>query len=119
MTEPALLRMAAGLALVVVAILALAWCARRAGLVRHTPARLLRRVDHLSLGPRSGLTVVAVGNTWLVLGVTAGQITTLHSLPAAPEAALPVEDAFSATLHKLRRRRQPAVAASLDTAAAP
>jgi len=111
MTEPALLRMAAGLALVVGVILVGAWLARRAGLLQRAPVHVLRQIDHLSLGPRTGLAVVEIQDTWLVLGVTSGQITRLHSLPAAPVAAR-AESAFAATLNRLRLCRQPAACPS-------
>ena len=81
-TQPALISMALGLVFVIVLILACAWAARRFGLLQRGGARLLRQIDHLSLGPRSGITVVEVQDTWLVVGVTAGQITVLHTLPA-------------------------------------
>jgi len=113
MNEPALLRMVAGLVLVIGAILACAWLARRTGLLQRQPARVLRQIDHLSLGPRTGLTVVEIQDTWLVLGVTAGQITHVHSLPAAPlapPAAIPsaTVSAFATTLKNLLLRRQTA-----------
>jgi len=87
MTEAALLpvflRMAAGLSVVVALILGAAWLARRAGWLARPGARLLRQVDQLSLGPRgSSVAIIAVQDTWLVLGVSAGRFTVLHRLPA-------------------------------------
>jgi len=118
MDEPALLtvllRMAIGLAVVLALIVACAWLARRAGWLPVPSARLLRQIDQLSLGPRSHITVVAVQDSWLVLGVTAGQITLLHCLPAPtdPASAMPAPGASVATassvfanlLQTIRRR---------------
>jgi len=112
---PVLLRMATGLAVVIALILGAAWLARRAGWPARPGTRLLRQVDQLSLGPRGNVTVVAVQDTWLVLGVTAGQITVLHHLPAldngatamtspasGPASRMP--NAFAALLQTIRRR---------------
>jgi len=85
---PVLLRLATGLAVVIALILGCAWLARRSRwLAARSGARLLRQVDQLSLGTRGSITVVAVQDTWLVLGVTATHITTLHSLPAPADAS--------------------------------
>jgi len=109
MNEAALLRVALGLALVVAAILLCAWLARRAGLLQRSGGKLLRQVAYLPLGPRASVVVVQVEQTWLVLGVTGGQINLLHSLPASeppPEGApaLPAS-AFGGQLAALIRRR--------------
>jgi len=82
MTEPALLRMALGMVFVIVLILGCAWLARRSGLLQRQRNPLLRQVDHLSFGPRASVAVIEIQNTWLVLGITPGQITPLHTLPA-------------------------------------
>jgi len=118
MTDPALLpvllRLAGGLAVVVAMILACAWLARRAGWSPRTQARLLRQIDQLSLGSRGSVAVLAVQDTWLVLGVTANKLTLLHSLPAPPAGepdttALParplVQSTFATLLQTLRSRR--------------
>ena len=71
-----------GLFAVIALILALAWAARRTGLVRPGNAGAMKVVGTTSLGPRQRLVLVEVGGTWLVLGVGAGEIRTLHTLPA-------------------------------------
>src|SRR5690606_8326040 len=109
MAEPALLRVALGLAFVLAAILACAWLARRAGLVHRGAGRLLRQVAQLPLGARASVVVVQVEQTWLVLGVTAGQVTLLHTLPAdePPPEGVPVAPAasFAAHLGQMLKRR--------------
>ncbi|NSX03115.1 flagellar biosynthetic protein FliO [Cupriavidus gilardii] len=71
-----------GLFAIIALILGLAWLARRAGLVRHVQGGLMKVVGSTSLGARQRLLLVEVGDTWLVLGVSAGEIRTLHTLPA-------------------------------------
>jgi flagellar protein FliO/FliZ len=71
-----------GLFAVIALILALAWVARRAGLVKPGNAGVMKVVGTTALGPRQRLVLVEVGGTWLVLGVGAGEIRTLHTLPA-------------------------------------
>jgi flagellar protein FliO/FliZ len=82
MTEDAVLRIAIGLVLVVAAIIASGWLARRAGLLQRGHNNLLRQVGNLTLGPRQSIIVVEVKNNWLVIGVTATQLTHLYTLPA-------------------------------------
>ncbi|MCA7083531.1 flagellar biosynthetic protein FliO [Cupriavidus sp. DB3] len=71
-----------GLFAIIALILGLAWLARRAGLVRHVQGGVMKVVGSTSLGARQRLLLVEVGDTWLVLGVSAGEIRTLHTLPA-------------------------------------
>jgi flagellar protein FliO/FliZ len=71
-----------GLFAVIALILLLAWLARRAGLVRHGQGGQMKVVGSTMLGPRQRLVMVEVGDTCLVLGVSAGEIRTLHTMPA-------------------------------------
>ncbi|WP_459618398.1 flagellar biosynthetic protein FliO [Bordetella sp. 2513F-2] len=101
MTEAAVLRVVAGLVLVVAAILMAAWLARRSGLMQRQDGSVLRMVGSLALGPRQRIAVIQVQDTWLVVGLTPGGMTALHTLPAgtvpAPDAGTPLP-AFAATL---------------------
>ena len=99
-TQPALMSMALGLVFVIALILGCAWLARRFGLLQRGGGRLLKQIDHLSLGPRSGITLVEVQDTWLVVGVTAGQITVLHTLPAGTIPS-PAEGSFPPHLSRI------------------
>lgn len=70
------------------------WVLKRSGMVVGTvPGQeaLIKPVTHFNLGPGQKLVTVEVGSgddrKWLVLGVTAQQITTLHIM--APQADLP------------------------------
>ena len=107
MDDSALLRVFAGLILVVAAILASAWLARRAGLTQRGGGSLLRQVASLPVGPRQSIVVVEVDNTWLVVGVGPNQLNTLHTLPAGqlPEASTLPAAAFAAKLGPALNRR--------------
>ena len=90
-----------GLAMVLALIFLCAWAARRFGLLQQPGSgRLIKVVSSAMVGQRERVVVVEVGNTWLVLGVAAGQVRALHSMPAEslPEAqaALSVNNSFSA-----------------------
>lgn len=79
-----LLQMVAGLLIVLALIAALAWCARRFGIVKTRGQSSVRVVAGTSVGPRERVTVVEVGGQWLVLGVAAGSVNLLTAMPAQP-----------------------------------
>jgi flagellar protein FliO/FliZ len=84
-----LLQAGLGLALVLALIFGCAWLARRFGLMQQAGSgRLVKVVSSAMVGQRERVVVVEVGSTWLVLGVAAGQVRALHSMPAEalPEA---------------------------------
>ncbi|WP_411859854.1 flagellar biosynthetic protein FliO [Cupriavidus pauculus] len=90
----------AGLGLfgVIALILAIAWIARRTGLVRHTNGGgAMKVVGSLMLGARQRLVMVEVGDTWIVLGVSAGEIRPLHTMPAPADRAAHVYGSTSGT----------------------
>ena len=92
-----------GLAAVVALVFALAWLARRLGVPTPAQSPLLRRISALPVGTRERVMIVEAGEQWLVLGVTAQSIQTLHIMPKGelPEtAALPLPGAFAALLKK-------------------
>lgn len=77
-----LLQAGLGLALVLALIFLLAWAARRLGLQQSGSGRLLKVVSSVMVGQRERVVVVEIGDSWLVLGVAAGQVRALHTLPA-------------------------------------
>lgn len=107
MTESSLLRVIIGLVLVVAAILVSAWLAKRAGLTQRGGGNLLKQVASLPIGARQSIVVVEVDNTWLVVGVSPNQISTLHTLPAGqlPEGSPLPAAAFAAKLGQALKRR--------------
>nr|MBF0682989.1 flagellar biosynthetic protein FliO [Pseudomonas sp.] len=105
----ALVRTALGLVFVVALILACAWAARRFGFANRVQGGApMKIVSTLSLGPRDRVIMLEVDDTWLVVGVNAGGMTTLHSLPAkaAPAApATPVRPDLASSFQSLLRTR--------------
>ncbi len=83
-----LVRLVAGLVLVLALLGALAWASRRFGLGRLAGASggRLQVLASLSLGARERLLLVRVDGDELLLGVTQNGIRRLHRLPAASAA---------------------------------
>lgn len=84
MTEFGIVRVVAGLIIVVALILICGWLAKRSGFAGSSghgvPLRLLARQ---SLGGRSSIVVLQVEKERLVLGITPNSIQTLATLPEA------------------------------------
>ncbi len=104
-----LLQAGVGLAVVLALVFACAWLVRRLGVPAAGGGHLLKVVASAAVGQRERVVMVEVGGSWLVLGVAAGQVRHLHTMPAtgqAPEAAAPgtTAAAFDAAAfaHKLR-----------------
>jgi flagellar protein FliO/FliZ len=91
------------------------WLLKRTPLGGATSGGVLRSVAALPLSANQRIVTVEVGQgearRWLVLGVTAQSITTLHTMApqadAAPAAAVPVPG-FGALLDRLRHDKGPA-----------
>ena len=68
---------------ILLVIIIAAWLFRKLGLApAASQSQRLKLQASCSLGQRERVVVVEVEGTWLVLGVTAQNITPLHSLPA-------------------------------------
>lgn len=96
-TEPALpagsvlTQVSSALGGILLLILLAGWLFRRLGFAPQTRnSKLLNLRASCQVGQRERVVVIEVDNTLLVLGVTAQQITPLHSLPA------PVQDTDAA-----------------------
>jgi flagellar protein FliO/FliZ len=99
----------------IVAMIPLAlWLLKRTPLGGASAGNVMRTVAALPLSPNQRLLTVEVGQgedrRWLVLGVSPGSITTLHTLPPQAEAdsagsALPAgaHPAFAQILGRLQR----------------
>lgn len=74
----------ATLALLVVlaAIFAIAWIARRLRGMTRGGSQGIDVLAQAAVGPRERVVIVRVGNTRLLLGVAPGRVTHLHELPA-------------------------------------
>src|SRR5262245_60947896 len=78
------------------------WLLRRTPMGTNASAGVMRSIAALPIGPGQRIVTVEVGQgeerRWLVLGITAQQITTLHTMPAQdhpdapPSSAAPVQD---------------------------
>ena len=86
MMTQTLLTVALFVALLAMLPWAVRWIQRRAGGAMPGMAPTARQVGALAVGPQQRVVTVEVGppnaRTWLVLGVTAQNITCLHSMPA-------------------------------------
>ncbi|MGR4869623.1 flagellar biosynthetic protein FliO [Variovorax sp. LARHSF232] len=101
-----------GMGLVLCLIFLCAWLARRFGLQRLGGGQLVKTISSTAVGQRERVVVVEVAGSWLVLGVTAQQVSLLHTmapqpLPAAAamhqaamQPAMPLAHSFS---HLLRQ----------------
>jgi len=91
---------------VVLAIIGVvALLAKRFGPGGAPQARMLRVVSQLSVGAREKLCIVEIDDQWLVLGVTASQITLLTQTPrkeSSAAAAAPEAISFSKLLNMAR-----------------
>jgi flagellar protein FliO/FliZ len=96
MADAASLRLFVGLIVVIGAIMACGWLARRMGFAGRPQGARMRIVDSLNLGPRQRIVLVEVQDSWLVVGVTAGQMNVLHTLPADEADAPRAPDAPAA-----------------------
>ena len=87
-----------GLLAVLAVIGVMAYLAKRFQLPGQGQGALLKTITGLSVGTRERVVVVEVGETWLVLGVTAQNISTLHSMPKGemPAAGTPVANLTNA-----------------------
>ena len=75
----ALVKVLFALGLVLAAIIAVAWLLRRIGPPQQAGG-LMRVLASVAIGPRERLVLVEIGETWFVLGVAPGRITTVHTL---------------------------------------
>ncbi|WP_255556922.1 flagellar biosynthetic protein FliO [Sodalis sp. dw_96] len=79
----ALTQVGAALGAILLVIVIGAWLVRKLGLAPMAkPSQALKVRASCSVGQRERVVVVEVEGTWLVLGVTAQNITPLHTLPA-------------------------------------
>jgi flagellar protein FliO/FliZ len=104
------MQMLLGLLLVLAAVVAAGWLARRF-VPRHPAAgTALRVIAGTAVGQRERVVLVEVGSTWIVVGVAPGHVSALHTLPrmeTPPAAAAPIEPqaAFSQWLRQFTEKR--------------
>lgn len=80
MSSPYLLKLTAGLVLVVVAIFVLAWLVKKFNLTQQSNNGLIRIIAGLSIGTRDRIVLLQVGEEQILVGLTPGRIAKLHTL---------------------------------------
>jgi flagellar protein FliO/FliZ len=75
------LQMVFGLLLVLGLLLGTLWLLKRISQPRGHVAGLLRVVAGVAVGSRERVVILELGNSWLVLGVAPGQVSTLAEIP--------------------------------------
>ncbi|ANN66821.1 flagellar biosynthetic protein FliO [Bordetella bronchialis] len=104
MGDAATVRVIVGLVFVIAAILACGWLARRTGLAGRAAGGTMRIVDSLNLGPRQRIVLLELADAWVLVGVTAGQMNVLHTMPAGVAGA-PAQAPGALVTSFLARRR--------------
>jgi len=82
----AVLQTIVGLVVVIGLVFGCAWLARRFGLQPGSRSGLVKTIGGASLGGKERVAVVAIGDTWLVLGAAPGNVRLLHTMPAGSVA---------------------------------
>lgn len=75
------LQMVFGLIVVLALLLGALWLLKRISIPRGPVANLMRVVAGVAVGSRERVVILELGNSWLVLGVAPGQVTTLAEIP--------------------------------------
>ncbi len=104
-----LLQVFIGLVAVLLLIFGTAWVAKRLGVTRGGSSNLLHVVSSASVGARERVVVVEIGDNWLVVGVAAGSVNALMTLPKGEiQAAAPAafNTSFAANLKQLIEARR-------------
>ncbi len=108
-TFGALLQALLGLAIVLGALFAFFWFLRRFSPSQAGVQGVVRVVGGVMVGPRERVVVVEVGDQWLLLGVAAGQVSHLQTLPKPADAPLPMQapsSPFAGKLAEILARRK-------------
>lgn len=102
-----LLTVVLGLAIVMGLIFGCAWLIKRMGAMPAAGGGAIKVLAVLPLGARERVTLVEVGGKQLLLGVTATQITTLHTFdePVLDAAQTTNNSEFAQKLHQLMSRK--------------
>ncbi len=93
----AVLQTLLGLGVVIAFVFGCAWLARKFGIQGSRRTGLVKVIGGASLGNKERVTVVEIGDTWLVLGAAPGNVRLLHTLPAGSADVSGTEQAEHAT----------------------
>ena len=83
-----MLQVMLGLGLVLAVIAGAAWLLRRFGGMPRGPANAIKVIGGSAVGQRERVVLVEVADTWLVIGVAPGHVTSLHSMPKGETTAI-------------------------------
>lgn len=89
------------------------WVLKKGKMIHTMPKGLLKQVAILPLSNKESVRVIECSDTWIVIGVTAQQITLLHTLSKEelPQLSddqshdIPFKDWFDSTLSRLRKSK--------------
>lgn len=101
-----LLQVFLALVIVLATIWGFAWLMRRFTPGQAGGAGALKVVGGVMVGPRERLVIVELGDTWLLLGVAAGHVSLVHTLPRpadVPAGTGPAGGGFSRALQRALR----------------
>ncbi|MBT8117168.1 MAG: flagellar biosynthetic protein FliO [Gammaproteobacteria bacterium] len=98
-----MLQFLAGLGIVVLCIVGLAWLLKRAGGLQASARGALRVVDGVALSTRERLVLVQVGDQQVLLGVAPGRVNAVHVLEQPVET---ITDGAAATESFATRLRE-------------
>ena len=87
MSAGGMLQFAFGLALVLGLIVAAGWLMKRFS-IGPSASGLVKVVAGAAVGQRERVVVVEVGDTWMVLGVAPGRVSSLHTMPRSETAVV-------------------------------
>ena len=93
------------LLLVIAAIPLVLWLVKRLSQLPAGGSGPLSLAASLSVGPRERIAVVKVEDRWLLVGITAGSISMLAELPAAPSFPVSGKQPFADVLARLKRNQ--------------
>jgi flagellar protein FliO/FliZ len=105
-------QMLLGLVMVLAMVGVAAWLLKRFVALRGTGSGPIRVIAGAAVGPRERVVLVEVGETWLLVGVAAGQVNTLHTMPRSDsimvpgmQRPMPAGVAFASWLRRVKERR--------------
>ncbi|MGB7479726.1 MAG: flagellar biosynthetic protein FliO [Burkholderiaceae bacterium] len=108
-TAGGLLQVLLGLVAVLALMAALAWFLRRFGVARGGADSVVKIVGGVAVGSRERVMVVEVGGQWIVVGVAAGRVSALATMPRQEGVPTPAAGAaggnFSAWLKQTMDKR--------------
>jgi len=110
MSSGVLTQSAAGLLIVLVSVVTLAWMMKRFGRLQSSTKGALRMVDGMALSTRERIVLVQVGDTQILLGVAPGRVEAVHVLdkPVLAEGGEEITGSFASRLREVlvQERRQ-------------